>query len=106
MLTSCCFCSVKANRWDGSKPSKRTSVTKEFPLAPFHGPISSDIAHVWESRRHPSGSQQSKYPLYEKVIYLVYCCSVFNPQKDHLFMVLLALRRLVIRPSFFISEGS
>ncbi|XP_017224328.1 condensin-2 complex subunit H2 isoform X2 [Daucus carota subsp. sativus] len=61
------FKEVKANRWDGSKPSKRTSVTKEFPLAPFHGPISSDIAHVWESRRHPSGSQQSKYPLYEKL---------------------------------------
>lgn len=62
------FKKVKARGWDGSKPSKRIPITKDFPLAPLHGPISSDLTQIWESQRHSSGSQQSESPpLYEKL---------------------------------------
>lgn len=69
---------MKACGWDGSKPSKKSPIIKDFPLAPLHGPVSSDLTEIWESQRRSSESQQSKSPpLYEKVIYLVDCSVMF-----------------------------
>ncbi|KAL8157982.1 condensin-2 complex subunit H2 isoform X2 [Apium graveolens] len=62
------FKKVKACGWDGSKANKKSPITKDFPLAPLHGPISFDLTQIWESQRRSSESQQSKSPpLYEKL---------------------------------------
>lgn len=46
------FKRLKTNRRQGVGPKREISLTKEFPLATLHGPISSELTEIWETRRH------------------------------------------------------
>ncbi|KAG9154601.1 hypothetical protein Leryth_017350 [Lithospermum erythrorhizon] len=61
------FKRLSTNRRHGLGPKREISITKEFPLAPLCGPISSELTEIWETRILKGKNDSICPPPYEKL---------------------------------------